>query len=169
MIVAGVDPGKSGAIAVLDADGRVLDVGPIPLVKSTVGRDHYDLGAIRDQMLALRELQVFVVVEKLQPMPIAKGGTIANFNRGEAQGWNWLLEALRIPYALVSPRVWQKVMHAGTPGDDPKQRSILAAQRLFPGVSLKRTTRCRTLSDGIAEALLIAEYGRRGRGQTVAP
>jgi hypothetical protein len=169
MIVAGVDPGKEGAIAVLDADGRVLDLGPIPLIKSPKGRDHYDLAAIRDHMLALRDLQVFVVVEKLQPMPMSKGGTIANYARGESQGWNWLLEALKIPYSLVTPQAWQRAMFAGTTGTDPKQRSILAAQRLFPGVSLRRTARCRTSSDGMSDALLIAEYGRRGRAQPVLP
>jgi crossover junction endodeoxyribonuclease RuvC len=163
VIVAGVDPGKLGAIAVLDADGGVLELAAIPVIKSSTGRAHYDLASIRDMLLALHDRHVFVTVERLQPMPAAKGGTIANYNRGESQGWNWMLEALKIPYHLVSPQTWQRVMHAGTPGTDPKQRSILAAQRLFPGVSLRRTPKCRVPSDGYAEALLLAEYGRRGR------
>jgi hypothetical protein len=34
-------------------------------------------------------------------------------------------------------------------------------RRLFPGVSLRATPRCTTDHDGMAEALLIAEYARR--------
>lgn len=160
MIYAGVDPGKWGAIAVLDGEGRAERVVPMPLVMGA-GRDYYDLAAIRDLMLELRERRVFVTVEKQQPLPAAKGGLLANYGRGEAQGWNWLLEALAIPYHLVAPVSWQRAMHAGTPGDDTKQRSILAAQRLFPGVSLRRSPRCQKPSDGFAESLLIAAYGRR--------
>jgi len=76
-------------------------------------------------------------------------------------GFAWLLEALEIPYQLVSARTWQKSMLAGTSGADTKQRSILAAGRLFPGVNLKRSARARKADDGIADALLLAEYARR--------
>jgi hypothetical protein len=56
-------------------------------------------------------------------------------------------------------------MLAGTPGEDTKQRSVIAAQRLFPNVSLLPTPRCKKPSDGIADALLIAEWGRRKMGR----
>jgi hypothetical protein len=57
-------------------------------------------------------------------------------------------------------------MLEGTQGDDTKQRSIIAAKRLFPEVSLRRTERSRKDDDGISDAILLAEYGRRihGRG-----
>ena len=42
-----------------------------------------------------------------------------------------------------------------------KEYHALSCKRLFPGVNLKATERCRKDHDGIAEALLIAEYGRR--------
>lgn len=162
MIFAGVDPGKEGAIAVIDGDGRAEEIFAMPVVGGK-GRAYYDVATIRDRMLELRARQVFVTVERQQPLPMR--GSIANFGRGEAQAWNWLLEALCIPFHLVAPAVWQRAMHAGTPGDDTKQRSILAAQRLFPGVNLKRTPRAIKPSDGFADALLIAAYGRR----TTAP
>ena len=56
---------------------------------------------------------------------------------------------------------WQKAMHAGTPGEDTKARSIAAAQRLFPLTSLLQNPRCRVAHDGMAEALLLAAYGQR--------
>lgn len=92
---------------------------------------------------------------------IAKGG-IANYNRGAAF-WFFvgIFGALRIPFEPALPRVWQREMHRGTPAGDTKQRSIVAAQRLFPRVSLLPTERSRRPNDGLADALLISEYGPR--------
>lgn len=169
MIYLGIDPGKEGAIAFIDTGaaetGEVpVWYEPMPLVKSAKGRDEYDLRGILDRLeIALEGQQAFATVEKLQPMPLAKGGTIANFNRGMAHGWAWMLAALELPYQLVSPQAWQKVMHAGTPGEDTKQRSVIAAQRLFPAVSLTPGRRVKP-HDGIAEALLLADFGRRTHG-----
>lgn len=167
MIYLGIDPGKSGAVAVLNAAGMELNAQRVPILVSPAGRDEYDVEGI---CFMLRELNcaptaipriAMVTIEKQQPMPLAKGGTIANYNRGVASGWAWMLTALGIPYQLVAPQRWQKVMLADIPGSDTKQRSILAAQRLFPGVNLRRTERSRKLSDGLSDALLLAEYGRR--------
>jgi hypothetical protein len=156
----GVDPGKQGAIAVVDDAGRCLSVVPMPVISG--GRGELDLVAIRD-LLRGDGSPRFVSVEKLQPLPRSMGGSAANFARGLSRGFEWMLVALGIPYQLVAPQVWQKAMHAGTSGEDTKQRSIVAAQRLFPGVQLRKSERCRKAHDGLCEALLLAEYGRRVR------
>ncbi len=160
MIVVGIDPGKEGAIVRLaqDAEGRPdIEVTPMPVIQGEK-REEFDIKAIQLALL----LADHVFVEKLQPMPLEKGGTIANYNRGFSMG---LLQALCVarmaPYTLVRPQEWQREMLAGTPGEDTKQKSIIAAQRLFPGVDLRRTPRCKTPSDGISDALLLAEFGRR--------
>jgi len=44
---------------------------------------------------------------------------------------------------------------------DPKERSVAMAKKLWPRTSLNRTARARTDDDGLAEALLLAEYARR--------
>lgn len=53
------------------------------------------------------------------------------------------------------------MMLAGANGTDTGQRSIVVAQRLFPGQTLLRSPRAKKPSDGMADALLIAEWGRR--------
>lgn len=166
MIYAGVDPGKTGGLAVISADGEPLCTRPMPVIKATAGRDEIDLADIREWLMLWRERQLFVTVERLQPMPAKLGGAIANYQRGAAYGWAWMLTGLRIPFHLVSPQTWQRSMLADAPGDDTKQRSILIAQRLFPNVSLRHSQRAMKPHDGIADALLIAEYGRRG-GKTL--
>lgn len=167
MTHVGIDPGKAGGIAVLD--GAAVRLHAMPLVKACKGkgRDEYDLVAIRDLLrwfagwAVERGEQVFVTVEKSQPMPPSMGGGLANYHRGVSRGWEWMLVALMLPYQLVAPKTWQRVMLAGTPGNDTKQRAILAAQRLFPGADLRRGEKSKKVDVGFCEAILLAEYGRR--------
>ena len=69
------------------------------------------------------------------------------------------MEALEIGYQLVRPRVWKKDFSL----NDSKQQSTEACRRLFPDIGnrMRRTEKSRKDDDGIAEALLMAEYARR--------
>ena len=95
-------------------------------------------------------------VEHVGAMP--GQGVTSMFNFGQNFGYiKGLLEAFQIPYELVRPQKWKKEF--GITGD--KNSSIEVCKRLFPGVSLRRTERFRKDDDGMAEALLMAEYARR--------
>jgi hypothetical protein len=167
----GVDPGKEGGIAAVDPEGALLWVRPTPMVEGP--RADYDLPGIA---AVLREAAPrFVLVEKAQPLPPmgfgaggkSVGGSAANFARGLAHGWAWMLTALGIPFDMVAPQTWQKVM-LGERGTDTGQRSILSAQQRWPLADFKRSARCRTLSDGMTDAALLADFGRR-RQQAAPP
>jgi crossover junction endodeoxyribonuclease RuvC len=80
------------------------------------------------------------------------------FNFGENFGFICgVLEALKIPYELVRPQKWKRMFSCTS----DKNTSIEVAKRLFPSAQLMRTDRCRKPDDGMAEALLMAEYARR--------
>lgn len=138
----GIDPGASGALAILCG----TDIYTTP----------YDL----DEYVSLLRLcppeQSFAIVEHVGAMPGQGSVSMFNFgmNFGMIQG---VLSALKIPYELVRPQKWKKEFSCTS----DKNTSISAAKRLFPNVNLKRTERCKKDHDGIAEALLLAEYGRR--------
>lgn len=168
MLYLGVDPGLAGAISALDDAGRVVRLWPMPVVPAAKGRNHYDLTRICGILRGHPAEELFVTLEKLQPLPPKLGGGIGNFNRGLAHGWAWMLVALGIAHQLVSPQAWQKAMLAGQPGEDTGQRSILAAKQLWPLQDLRRTERSRKDDDGIADALLIAEHGRRAHRGALA-
>lgn len=180
MLFIGIDPGKEGGIAVLDDARRIRDLIPMPVVKAgRKGRPDYDLPVLRDLLLVWRHEGPFVTVEKLAPMPPMlrqKGGamkgagtSIVNYQRGVSRGWEWMLVALKIPYQVVAPQSWQRAMLDGISGDNTKQRSILAAKQLFPTVDLRRPGAKTKLSDGLSDALLLAEYGRRKQGGMLFP
>ena len=169
MIFIGIDPGLKGALASIRTGYEAYGAYPTPLVPSRAkGKSQYDLPALREWFFEQGPLdELFVTVEQSGPIPPnVKAGSLAQYNRGISEGWLWMLTALRIAHQGVRPRTWQKVMHAGTKGADTKQKSIVAAQRLFPNASLKRTERSRKDDDGMAEALLLAEYGRRTHGNS---
>ena len=95
-------------------------------------------------------------VEKVGAMP--GQGVTSMFHFGKSAGFiEGVLNAFRIPFSLVTPQKWKKEF--GLHSD--KQESINVCKELFPQANLLPTSRCRKDSDGMAEALLIAEFGRR--------
>ncbi len=178
MLIVGIDPGLHGAIAQLETRTRKASAWPMPVYRDppvkhrdgTVdrGREHYDVERILEMVEATHGP---VWLEKLGPLPnfrkdgskLGSGG-IANYNRGAA---TWLfvgmLAALKRECHQVVPQAWQNAMLEGIAGETTKAQSIWLAQRLFPEVSLFGSARSRSFHDGMADALCIAEYGRRQR------
>lgn len=152
MICIGIDPGKSGALVVRLSDGRMEGVA-------------FDADLYRDKLYAVGRLcaeygeSAVCCLEHVGAMP--KQGLSSTFNFGENFGFiQGLLVANRIPYELVRPQRWKKAF--GITSD--KNTSIQVCQRLFPGLNLFRTEKCRKPHDGIAEAALMCEYARRNWG-----
>jgi crossover junction endodeoxyribonuclease RuvC len=148
MKICGIDPGRKGALVSLE--GNVIKLRSMP-------DNEKDLF---ETLVDLCPDVTHVFVEKAQSLP--GNGSVGMFHYGDGFGQiKGVLAAMRIPYTLVPPRTWTKVMHAGCDVGEPKARSLEAVRRLFPNIELRRTERCRNLDEGFIDALLIAEYGRR--------
>ena len=142
-IYVGIDPGKSGALAILHPDG---DVKTIP----------FDVTRYIVALEELKEFDVMCCLEKVGAMP--GQGVVSMFNFGHNFGFiEGVLQAFCIPYQLVPPQTWKKEFSLTS----DKARSIEVCQKLFPKANLLATDRSRKPSDGIAEAVLMAEYARR--------
>lgn len=141
----GIDPGKSGAIAVIREDGAVDT--------AVFSEEAYRL------LIKQYKDESFAVVEQVGFMPKgAKFPMISMFNFGANFGFiQGLLYAYGVPYQTVRPNIWKK--HFNLSKD--KELSIQCAKRLFPTANLYRTSKCTIAHDGIAEALLMAEYAKR--------
>ena len=143
MIYIGIDPGASGGIGIIDTHEGTAEALPYSEenLYQTLHRCEYPLKCM---------------VEKVGARP--GQGVASMFNFGKAYGY--ILGALgfsMVPYELVTPQVWKKEFHLTA----DKKKSIECCKRLFPQVELRRNMKCRTDHDGMAEALLIAEYARR--------
>lgn len=140
----GFDPGKSGAVAGLTEGGSVA------LLAVFSPADY--IGAAK----ACAASGGSAAVEHVGAMP--GQGVTSCFSFGENFGFiRGLLESYGIPYELVRPQKWKREFSCTA----DKNTSVEVARRLFPGVSLRRTPKCVKPHDGMAEALLIAEWMRR--------
>ena len=141
----GIDPGKSGAMAIMHPTGDI-EVIPFDAVKYSVALAH----------VSLKSDGVMCCVEKVSAMP--GQGVVSMFNFGHNLGViEGLLRGYGVPYQLVPPQTWKKEFSLSS----DKAKSIEVCQKLFPNVSLLATERSRKPNDGMAEALLMAEYARR--------
>ena len=145
----GIDPGKSGGIAVIDVEEGTTMPAPYS--------DEALLKTIRlVSMFEPKEAKKVCCLEKVSAMP--HQGVTSMFNFGKNYGYiKGVLEAFSIPYQEVPPQKWKKEF--GLNSD--KAASVEVCKRLFPDVDLLATPRCKKPHDGMAEALLMAEYARR--------
>lgn len=137
----GIDPGAKGAVAlVTDSLARVWDLHPAGLNEAR------DLVAILPGLV--------IVVEEQQAFRSADGrvqGVASTFRLGVEYGRILgFFRALDVPVRPVRPAAWKARM--GLIGQG-KAGSRAMAESLFPGVRIRRHDH--------AEALLLAEYGRR--------
>jgi len=156
-VTIGIDPGVGGAVAALDGRGRLVALDDTPTIMVRSGRRQrraYDVAAMRAAVsrCAAGGTAAHAVIEHQRAMP--KQGVASMFSTGYGYGlWVGLLAGLGIPHTVVEPQRWQAAMLLGR--GDPKARALLAASRLFPSIVIPRTRH------GRADALLLAEYGRR--------
>lgn len=160
----GIDPGLSGAVAVL-ADGEAINVLDMPTREAGKSRevDAVVLAAlIREVRAAHPGASFAATLETVFAMGAGRdgaGGAAAMQRLGDARGAaRGVLEALGVPYTRAAPQAWKRAY--GLIGQ-PKDASRETALRIFPAMAERLR---RKKDDGRAEALLLARYGWRHTG-----
>lgn len=153
MLILGVDPGLTGALALLDADGQPELLADLPVIRDR-SLAWIDGGSLQSTLLdALRGRACRAVVERVSAMP--RQGVASSFVFGVGLGSILAtLQTLRLPIELVTPAVWKLALGLGK----DKRASIDKARVLFPTADLSLAKH-----DGRAEALLLAYYAQSRR------
>ena len=144
-LILGVDPGMSGAVAWLK--NGVHHALPFKdLTESEILTSFESFGH-----------NAFAYLENVHAMP--GQGVSSTFKFGmNFGGLRMALIASGIGFETVTPSKWQKAMKCLSKGDKKVTRE--RAQEMFPQVSITgRGVKAPT--HAVADALLIAEYGRR--------
>lgn len=171
--VLGIDPGQSGGLVLLDETGKVLRKHPIPIIElkqTKIDKKTKKVKHLTKTMLdtvalnrLFEELSTagHAVIEQVSAMP--GQGVVSIFTFGRVLGClEAFLIAHKIPHTFVPPSTWSKTMHAGISGvDDPKGRSRIALNRIFPGEDFRVSDKGRVPHEGMMDAALMAEYMRR--------
>jgi crossover junction endodeoxyribonuclease RuvC len=175
MIVIGIDPGFTGAIAVLDKEGKVKHLIDMPVI--AVGKKtELDAVAIRNLFfeqkgdpLLFVESEFHVYIEKAQafmgsgkPCPLCKKkqaqGVVSTANYMASYGIiKGICVGLNIPYTLVHPKTWKAKMMRDMSKE--KGASIVRVRQLYPELDFPRKK-----DHGRADAILIARYGLNKMG-----
>ena len=155
----------------MPSDGKkpFLSVTPTRPHDSGKGnRRDYDINCMADILAYAKMLQVksaadittHCFIERSQAMP--GQGSVSMFSTGYGYGiWLGLLTALQIEYSTIPSQRWSKYMLAEVNGGTTKQAASVVAHHLFPTTNFLASERCRVDHDGLVDAALIAEYGRR--------
>lgn len=156
-IYIGIDPGLKGAICIMASDG--IDLYDAPLLgKQPDARQMFRLcGAVSPP-----KANVYVAIERIHVMPKTSRVSAVTMGRG-AGIWIGVVAARGYSLVEVTAAQWRRVMHVGIgdKGKTARDKSLVAAGRLFPDVVITR--RDKPCHDR-AEALLIAEWLRRSHG-----
>lgn len=159
MRIVGIDPGNTGAIAIID-NNVLAGVYDMPTLV-TEGKGKTKSGKVKKHVVLheheLRSLFTkllpidMIFLEKAQSMP--GQGAAGTFNYACSYGIiRGLCVGLNIPYTLIHPATWKRKVMADM--DKGKDAAIVRAQQLFPKADIGK-------KDGRAEALLIAVYGKQ--------
>lgn len=160
-LYVGIDNGISGAVTVLNQEGAITSSFTLP---STRGRAYneldvrtfhklmYDGGLCRDTVKA-------VVVEAPGGSQSAAAAVVMS---GVFHALRAYLDLFQFRWERVTPQAWQKVLlGANIPKGTTKALALDAARRLWPVEKFLATDRSKVPHEGIVDAALIAEYGRR--------
>ncbi len=150
--ILGIDPGAKGGIALATPDSAEAQPMPLKLTAALKLFMPIDLA----------------IVEQVHAMP--GQGVSSCFSFGMAYGRVLeALDGLNIPFRLIDPKAWHKAV-LGTPDmhaewsraqrrAEWKRLACAYCATRWPGLSLKRSIRCTTDHDGMADALCLATIG----------
>lgn len=152
----GIDPGASGAVAILDSKtGKLIDVFDMPAVEVVIGgktKRRVSAELLAAELDHYAREDAIAWVEQVGAMP--GQGVTSMFAFGESAGIaRGVLAGLRIPTFTVTPGAWKKASKVNASKDGSRAK----AAQIWPD---KAASFKRVKDDGRAEAALIAAYGR---------
>lgn len=167
-LILGVDPGLTGAIALLDPTTEpptLLSIFDMPIEEVRGHRivDPYRLGTLIDghakdvRLAVVEDVGAMTYTQRRQDgsLEVRGQGAASSFNFGKATGVvHGVLAACMVPILLVKPAVWKCAMGLSSSKDLSRER----AKKAFPAFEKLFQ---RKMDDGRAEAALLAMFARR--------
>lgn len=164
-IVIGVDPGVTGAIAII-GDAQFRAFHDLPTRTTRNGKQEIDGGALADiiekAITNNPDASFFAAVEQVSAMPPKAGpggvqrsmGTTSAFRFGEGFGMiRGVLESMRVPYSTVVPQSWKAVLSmTGSEKDYARTKAGMLYPAAVPYLQRKKDI-------GRADAILLAHWG----------
>jgi len=161
MIYIGIDNGLTGGlVAISDHPGPPIDKIPMPTRGKSKGNevDANDVWKWISTYFNTIESMTVVIETPGKHSPGAQALCSMWDSFGVIRG---ILESRSIRHHRITPQAWQKTMLVGCAKGDTKPAALAMAQRLWPEETWLASPRCTKPHDGMIDAALIAEFGRR--------
>ena len=152
MPVLGIDIGLTGAVALLDNDGKLLAVDDMPVLADGPAKRRTINPALLTEIIYKHRAEI-AYVELVGPRP--GEGAVGAFAFGRSRGIvEGVLAACGVPIKLVTPAHWKRIV--GLPPGEAKDLARSAALKRWPTWA---EAFARIKDHGRAEACLIAVAG----------
>jgi len=161
MIYIGIDNGLTGGLVALsDHPGPPISMIVMPTRGKSKGNE-VDAKEIRDWIFSLDGTSLTVILEtpgKHSPGAQALCSMWDSYGAIRA-----VLECCGWRHHRITPQAWQKQMLVGCAKGDTKPFALARARQLWPSENWLASPRCSKPHEGLIDAALIAEYGRRAK------
>jgi hypothetical protein len=187
MIFVGIDPGISGGIAAINDNGKCFFIKTTPCIsikKNNKKKSDYDVATMSAYLKQFVGKEAHVCQELTHAMPGNGGVSMYHFGRGHGI-WEGIVGALGLSHIFCTPQKWKDMypelyqekltkeqralMSASQISSwkrkqkaEAKKKGIELAKKLFPEIASEIT---QVKHDGMAEALLMANWLRRNYGK----
>lgn len=152
--IIGIDPGLSGAVAVLTGSDSliVIDMPTMTVERNGKSKRQVSASELADIFSNFNSNDTHVYVEKVSAM--AGQGVTSVFSFGRSFGMiEGILAAYKLPVTYVPPATWVKAVGRGQGKDASRAR----AMELFPN---NQADFKRVKDDGRSDSALIAYWGK---------
>jgi crossover junction endodeoxyribonuclease RuvC len=148
----GVDPGLSGAVAVISPESlKIFDMPTMTVERNGKAKRQVSASELAELLYLYSGKDCHVYVEKVSAM--AGQGVTSVFSFGRSFGMiEGILAAYKLPVTYVAPATWVKAVGRGQGKDASRAR----AMELFPN---NQADFKRVKDDGRSDAALIAYWG----------
>jgi hypothetical protein len=152
----GIDPGASGAIAVIDSDLKLVVLRLQKVTDKDVSNFLQEISFNYDRVFCVKE-KVWAMPAKNPDGTMRTMGAQTMFEFGLNNGFILgLLTAWNIAYEEKTPQTWMKLFSMKREKEesqtDYKRKLKEQAEKLFPNIKI---------TNDMADAILIAEFNRR--------
>jgi crossover junction endodeoxyribonuclease RuvC len=153
----GIDPGLSGAIAIISTESlKIFDMPTMTVERNGKAKRQVSAAELAEMLYLYSGRDCHVYCERVSAM--AGQGVTSVFSFGRSFGMiEGILAAFKMPVTFVPPATWVKAVGRGQGKDASRAR----AMELFPS---DQDQFKRVKDDGRADAALIAYWGSRHAG-----
>jgi hypothetical protein len=156
-MIVGIDNGIDGGICAISPHGKIIDKCPMPILKRKEKRE-VDVAAFKKWILDLNTEPFILIEEPLKHAKSSQAMRSMSINFGKLLGACEIKEWL---VAAVEPREWQVEILGRVAAGQTKTAALNLVSEIAPEEDWTKKGRSTKPHDGMIDAYLIAEFGRR--------